>query len=246
MNLPRNLLASISVLVFSVVGHTMGPEEFRLRGFAEHQKENEQFDRARQRGERAYYERLDQWETVRKRNLDQYKKEKKENKMTEESPEALADAAVKQAYEEQRLQSYRDYQAQQKAEVVDREKKNLPSEAEELGIDKQRPRYDYKKRALYGGEPKYRRESMGTSFGGRDSSGGTSFGDGNYDSGTVDFPPPPDDFGDGGYVPPPVVDEFGDAPPPPPYDETYGNGEYENFPPPPPPPPPFDESGGDF
>lgn len=244
MNLPRNLLAFISVSVISVVGYATGSEELRLRGFAEHQKEIQQFDRARQGGHRSHYQKLNQWEIARKQNLDQYKKEKKENKMTEDSPEAMADAAVKQAYEEQRQKSFETHQAQQEKEVVDRRKKNLPSEEEEFGLDKQRPRYDYKKRTLYGGEPKYRRESMGTSFGGgRDSSGGTSFGDG-YSGGSVDFPPPPEDFGDGGYVPPPVVDEFGESPPP--YDETYGNGEYENFPPPPPPPPPFEDGDGDF
>jgi hypothetical protein len=93
-----------------------------------------------------------------------------------------------------------------------------------LGLDTERPRYDYRKRAMFGAKQK-----LGSSASsGPSGSGSTpSFG------GRGSLPPPPtfDDISgaDNGYVPAPNMDDFGDIPPPPP-----------------PPPPMYDGGTPDF
>lgn len=229
-------------------------EKERLSGFAEHQKNQKQFDKARQQGERGYLEEEEQWENQKNRNLEAYKKEKKAEIMNEDSPEAKADAAEKRQYEQKQEKERRDYVAEKAhQETLSRETAGLPSEAQELGLEELRPRYDYKKRALYGAQPKYGRSSGSSGFAG--SSGSSpSFGGGSSSS----FPPPPtfDDFPEGGgYVPAPnMPEDYGDVPPPPPpppppFGDDYGGGAFggSDFPPPPPPPPPpFGDEGADF
>lgn len=221
----------------------MGAEEIRLRGFAEHQTDNSQFEKARQQGERAFYEEADQWQNQRERNLELYKREKKASVMSDDGIEARADAAEKKAqaadYQKSRI-AYVEKKAQE--EVLSREDKHLPTESQELGLDMERPRYDYRRRAAFGAKPKF----------GSNSSGGSSSSGGSFGGGTG-FPPPPtfDDFGGGGYVPAPnLPEDFGDVPPPPPPppppgfgDDTFGGGYGNDFAPPPPPPPPFGDDG---
>lgn len=224
-------------------------EETRLRGFAEQRKNATQFEEARQRGERAYLEEEEQWENQKNRDLDEYKKSKKKIEMNEDGPEAKADAAAKKALAKTYEEDKQAYNAEKsKQEKLARESLNLPSEAQELGLDENRPRYDYRKRASFGAQQKFGK-SASTGGGSSSSSGGSSsYGGGSSSPGN--FPPPPtfDDFGDGGgYVPAPMPEDFGDVPPPPPpppppYDDFGGFGGGVDFPPPPPPPPPF---GGD-
>lgn len=239
MSLSKKLIFLMLLTSISRAGYAAGKEETRLRGFAEHQNENEQFDKARQRGERAFYEELDQWEAQRHRQLDDYKKTKKEKEMTDDGPEFRADAAAKK-------EVAKDYEKTRKAyslekaneEKLSREDKKLPTEAQELGLDSERPRYDYRKRAAFGAKPKF------GSNAGSSSGSSPSFGGGN-------FPPPPtfDDFsgGGGGYVPAPnLPEDFGDVPPPPPPPPPPGFGGDDAFPndfSAPPPPPPFGEEG---
>lgn len=253
MILSRNLqtfyAAFFITLVSASTSWAQTSEVERLSGFAQHQKNYEQFDKAREKGERAFLEEEEQWENQRKRDLQIYKREKKSQFVSEDGPEAKADALAKKQYEifiEKERKAYAERKSKQKE--VRREAENLPSEMQELGLADNRPRYDYRKRSLYGAPSKY-----GKLQGGSGSSGGGSFGGGSGSSGTS-FPPPPtfDDFGDGGYVPAPnMSDDFGDVPPPPPPpppgfgDDSGGFGSGE-FIPPPPPPPSFGEDGGDF
>ncbi|WP_347356603.1 hypothetical protein [Bdellovibrio sp.] len=233
------------LLLLSSTAYGEGVEETRLKGFAQHQNSQDRFEKARQQGERAYLEEEEQWENQKDRALNEYKKTKTAEKMSEEGPEAKADAVAKEkfddAYEQERLKYI---EKKNKQEVVTRGG-NLPTEAQELGLLEDRPRYDYRKRAMYGAKPKYGKSSPGSSSSSGSSS--PSYGGGSS------FPPPPtfDDFGgDGGYVPAPNVDDFGGdippPPPPPPFSDDFGGGfgGDGDFPPPPP-PPPF-EGGTDF
>lgn len=224
-------------------------EKERLSGFAEHHKNQERFEAARLKGERAYLEEEEQWEHQKSRTLESYKKSKKQGIVNDEGPEAKADAVAKRAYEQQYEQDRRTYTEKRSAQdVVVRESQNLPSELQELGLHEERPRYDYRKRAMFGGQPKYGSTASG-------GSGGSSRG-GSISPGGTSFPPPPtfDDFGggDGGYVPAPnMPEDYGDVPPPPPPpmpmgDDFGGFGGEQDFPPPPPPPPPFMDEGGGF
>ncbi|HWU42944.1 MAG TPA: hypothetical protein VN132_05880, partial [Bdellovibrio sp.] len=172
---PQNVLAA-------------GAEEERLRGFAEHQDENKQFDKARQQGERGFLEEAERWENQRERDLEQEKHRKKEAEMTEESPEARADAAEKKqtnlVYEENRKNYLKN---KSKEEELSREDKKLPSEAQELGLNIERPRYEYRKRAQFGGKSPSEKTASASRTGKSSSGGGN-------------FPPPPtfDDFSRGG------------------------------------------------
>lgn len=208
----RPLAAILILSVISTSAHAISAEEERLRGFAEHQKNNVQFDKAREQGEKAYFEEQEQWDLSRNRDLQDYRKTKKNQAMADNGPEAREDELEKKKYQQSYDKARREYiSGKTKDEILERRDKNLPTEAQELGLDQTRPRYDYKKRAYFGGKSKVK--SSGSSFGGS-SNGGSSFG-----GGGTSFPPPPtfDDF-DNGYVPAPNIspDDFGDVPPPPP------------------------------
>ena len=251
MILPRKLIFLLLLSTLAQRSFAAGAEEERLRGFAEHQSEDSQFDKARTQGERAYLEEAEQWENQRQRELDGFKKSKKEKEMTDDGPEFRADAADKKKLADEYDKNRRDYLAQSHKDQVDREQKHLPTEAHELGLDELRPRYDYRKRAIFGAKTK-----VGSVGGGR-------FGGGSSSGSNTGFPPPPtfDDFGgsgsSGGYVPAPnLPEDFGDVPPPPPPpppgfgNDTFGGG-FDNgsgdFTAPPPPPMPFNEEGsGEF
>lgn len=242
-----------SRLILIFVPFFLGPgagaqisEKERLSGFAEHQKNQERFDEARLKGERAYFEEEEQWENQKNRTLEGYKKTKKQAVVHDDGPEAKADAAAKIEYAKKYEEDRRAYaKKRSRQDVVVHEDLNLPTEAQELGLNEERPRYDYRKRAMFGGQPKY-----GKVTGGSSSSAGGGSGRGSISPGGTSFPPPPtfDDFGgaDGGYVPAPSMpDDFGDIPPPPPPPMPMGDdfgGEGMDFPPPP--PPPFNDDGG--
>lgn len=244
MFLSRHLPLIAALCLSSCLGWAQVSEKERLSGFAQHHKNLDRFEEARVKGERAYLEEEEQWENLKNRSLEEYKKNKKQIVMDEDGPEAKADALAKKGYDENREKERRAYEQEKaKQQLIVRENLQLPSEAQELGLDELRPRYEYRKRALYGASPKYGK--MPSSSGGR-----SSFGGGAISPGGSSFPPPPtfDDFGgDGGYVPAPnMPDDYGDVappPPPPPFGDDFGGGD---FPPPPPPPPPFGEEGGDF
>lgn len=223
--------------VFSMSAMAQESEIIRLRGFAEHQKQDKQFDKARRSGEKAFLEEEDQWESARRKAASEYKKQAKRSEMPDDGPEAKAD-------EREKLAQAREYQKLQEAYAKSHkefDRANYPdlvSEATELGLNQERPRYDFQKR-MAGNKPGGSSSS---------SSGGSSsgrFGGGNRNNGSS-FPPPPtsfDDFGDGGYAAP-NPEDYGDVPPPPPppfpSDDFPGGGFNDDGYIPPPPPPPFD------
>lgn len=221
-------------------------EKERLEGFAEHYRNQDRFDEARRKGERAYFEEEAQWDAQKQRQLAEHKKHQKEGEMPEDGPEAKADLKTKKVYADEYEKSRQEYvKNKNHYSVVNREKLHLPTESQELGLNLERPRYEYRKRASYGGQPKFGKMTGGA-FGGGARGGSTS-------SGGSSFPPPPtfDDFGGGGgYVPAPnFPEDFGDVPPPIPppsgFGDDFGGGGGMDFPPPPPPPPsPFGDEGG--
>ncbi|MDG0816379.1 hypothetical protein [Bdellovibrio svalbardensis] len=247
MHLSRKLIFLLLLSTFSREGFAAGAEETRLLGFAEHQNNGKQFDKARAQGERGYLEESEQWENQRQRELADYKKSKKSKEMDDDGPEFKADALAKKQFDVEYQQTRKEFiEKKSQEEKLSRADKKLPTEAQELGLDMERPRYEYRKRAAFGGKPKFGSAAA--------AAGGSSYGGG---SGGSSFPPPPtfDDFsgGGGGYVPAPnLPEDFGDVPPPPPPpppgfgEDTFGGGYGTDFAPPPPPPPPFGEDSGDF
>ncbi|MGZ3769596.1 MAG: hypothetical protein ACXVCP_10620 [Bdellovibrio sp.] len=242
------LFQFILVSLLSSFSWAQTSERTRLSGFEEFKKEEGQFDTARAKGEKAHLEEEEQWINQRNRNLNEYKKEKKQAEISDDGPEAKADAAEKKKYAEVHEKNRKDYVIEKsKEEKISREDLKLPSESQELGLNETRPRYDYKKRVLYGARQKFGKTPAETASSSSPGRPGSVPGSGP----TPNFPPPPtfDDFGDNGYVPAPMPpDDFGDMPPPPPPPppppfggDDFGGG--DSFPPPPPPPPPFD---GDF
>lgn len=254
MNSSRSLLLLIVASFLGSSAFAQSAEVERLQGFAKQQNEGNQFDKARQQGERAYLEEEEQWENQKDRALQEYKKNKSHAGMTEDSPEARADAAAKKEYADVYEKERRSYVALSKKQAeIDRKALKLPSEPQELGLLEERPRYDYRKRAMYGAPLKFGKNASSSSSGsGSGYSGG--FGGGSGSS----FPPPPTFDDGGGYVPAPNnADDFGDIPPPPPPPPVFGDGVNgmddfggsnfggdSDFPPPP--PPPIFEGGSDF
>ena len=139
----------------SSLASAQSAEETRLRGFAKHQKEQTQFEKARVQGERAYLETEDQWESQKSRQLQEYKSSKKQVSMDDDGPEAKADAAAKKAFTDNYEESRRNYlQKKTNNEISDRKQAGLPTESQELGLDQDLPRYDYRKRAMFGAPSK--------------------------------------------------------------------------------------------
>lgn len=246
-------ISFVSLLSLQARAQEQDTEQERLTGFAKHQKDNIQYGKAREQGERAYLEEEEQWENKKERELQEYKKQAKKQVIKDEGPEFKEDAAQKKKLEaeyEKNKEIYAKNRAKRKE--FDRNAAHLPTEAQELGLDQDRPRYDYRKRASFGATPKYGKNASSSS--GR-SSGGSSGSFGGGGGSAPSFPPPPsfDDFNDGGYMPAPTLDNneyMGDIPPPPPPPPPFGgdgggfSGEGGDFPPPP--PPTFGDDGGDF
>lgn len=234
----KNKISLFLIVLTPTLGLAQSKEEVRLDGFAQHQKNNKQFDKARSQGEKAYLEEQEQWELSRQRVLEDYKKKKQSQVMDDEGPEYKADQVTKKAWDANREVEREKYASRRRDEVVDRKAKGFPTEEQELDIAEERPRYDYKKRA-----------SFGASKGGRSSSpsspssgGGAPWTGGGGSS--FPTPPPFDDFGNEGFSPAQnAPDDFGDIPPPPPPPPVFDEG--FDGPGPIPPPPVFDD-GGDF
>jgi hypothetical protein len=208
----------------------------RLDGYQDHNADARRFDRIRESGEIDYNEDLLRWSEEREFLTKKYKNEK--------ALEAKnIGKRIKEQEQHERAISQEDdaHTKSRKNYIVAREKIKADSirkfsEEQELKIFATRPRYDDKKRTLYGAKTNY---AAPKSFGG--SSGGSPVGGMDdsmpsappVDSGNMDyFPPPP--------PPPPPMDDY-NIPPPPPSDE-YGNP-VTDFGMPPPPPPDFNPGG---
>lgn len=236
----KNKISLFLIILTPALSLAQSREEVRLDGFAQHQKNNKQFDKARAQGEKAYLEEQEQWELSRQRTLEDYKKKKQAQVMEDEGPEYQADQVTKKAWDKQREIEREKYASRRHEEVLDRKAKGLPSEEEELDIAEERPRYDYRKRASFGAS-KGSKSSSGSSFPSGGGGGAPWSGGGGSSFPT---PPPFDDFGNDGFSPAQnAPDDFGDIPPPPPPPPVFEDG-FDG--PNPIPPPVFDDGGGDF
>ncbi|OYZ20708.1 MAG: hypothetical protein B7Y39_10495 [Bdellovibrio sp. 28-41-41] len=214
-------------------------EQERLSGYKEYVDENQIFDRERLRSYRAYLESVEKDLFEKSKSLRDFRKtkkiEKQESDEIDNYKEYLSEQLKQDKADNVAMQEYRKNQRKSKA-IQD---KRDFTEEEELGIFVERPRYDYKKRAMYGAKPKYKIATKPGSGAGGD--GASS--------------PSPDFATDSGYIPPPppqlpaempnepFYDEI-PPPPPPPFPADFGNGGGDMgdgyIPPPPPPPPMFD------
>ena len=205
----------------------------RLAGFKDHRQDEKIFDEERERGRVAYDELLEQQATQYKKDLEEYRKNKKkiiEPEETEDYEEHVAERK-KELIEKEAIEE--DYARKTKSVRQQLAKRSI-SDEEELGLKEDRPRIDYKKRMLYGAQSSFKALRKG----GSSSSSGYSaparnnptFPNNDFsDTGFIPPPPPPEPFDPGGgdfTIPPPPPPDFGD-----------------DFPPPPPPPPP---DFGDF
>jgi hypothetical protein len=209
-------------------------EQERLSGYKDYVDENQIFDRERLRSYRAYLESVEKDLFEKSKALRDFRKtkkiEKQESDEVDNYKEYLSEQLKQDKDDNVAIQEYRKNQRKSKA-IQD---KRDFTEEEELGIFVERPRYDYKKRAMYGAKPKYKIATKPSSSG--DSGSSPDFA---TDSGYIPPPPPPlpaemsnESFYD--EIPPP---------PPPPFPADFGNGGEMGdgyIPPPPPPPPMFD------
>lgn len=213
-------------------------DEDRLAGFSEHSASEKIYDQEREKGRRAFLEEEEQWQQERMNAATEYRKIKKLQSPTEEGPEYKTNLEKRAARKEEANKIREEY-VKYKAVIAARHSQRVAvTPEEELNLQKIRPRYELKKRVLYGAAAKKSGSSSSAYFP-PSSSGGSSGG----------FTPPPYDPGNGvnnGFAQPNMPD-FDEMPPPPPpplpggFDEGGFGGD---FPPPPPadfsdfPPPP--------
>lgn len=233
MNLPVRILLSLFIItpaLARVQEHEV--EQARLSGYKEYIEENQAYERERLRSYRAYLESVEKDMFEKNKALHDFKRNKKIEQQESDEPDNYKDYLAEQKKDEKNadiaLQEYKKNQRRSKLMEARRDF----TEEEELGIFVERPRYDYKKRAMYGAKPKYKTAEKSISEG-----GGSA------------FPAVPDFATDSGYIPPPppppMNEPFYDEippPPPMPFPADYGDGDMGDgyIPPPPPPPPMFD------
>lgn len=228
-------------------------EADRRHGYETHLKESKKENKKRMEGLDEYLKEVSDWEKMRQKDLEAYRKNlNKKNDQTEHR---------------QKVQDYKKYQESEKKWILEHEqarkefikKRERTSssvkgekwsffELQELGLDINRPRYDFRKRFNFTPSNKSSQSLGGASRGGDNySSGygtgsapgaGSGSGSGNSNNNYNDFdnfnPPPNYPI----YEPPPFDDTT--APPPFPESEDGGLGSPMN----PPPPPMYD--GVDF
>ncbi len=219
-------------------------QQRRLDGFYEHSEEGKRFDRIRERGETEYNEGLLKWEDERSYVVREYRKDKLRN-MNKVDREAERD---KKEFEKQNQKFEADFNKNRKGYVTAREKikeqsRRKFSEEEELSIYHERPRYEDRKRALYGARTKW--TGSGKPSTGSSGSSGGGMSSPSYDDTSPPPPPPPSpvDTGNMDYFPPPPppppMDDY-NVPPPPPMDD-FGSPMQGDYGAPPPPPPDFNQ-----
>ena len=195
------------------------PEVKRTRGYEDYNRQKKLIEQERDRGLSLHLEKLE----IEKREaavaLEEYRKIKRKEKpleYTEAYQENLAERKKEKKITEEELEEFR---ADKKIEKRQLEQAHL-NKMEELGLPEDRPRFDIKKRALYGATAKFGKSNQ--------LGGGSSGGGGSFDGG-----------GGSNYTPPPA-NSFDEFPPPPSFP---GEDNFDLPPPPPPPPMPFDDGG---
>ncbi|MBC7742209.1 MAG: hypothetical protein H7061_08430 [Bdellovibrionaceae bacterium] len=213
----------------------------RLKSLKSERANKKIYENEREKGLGTFLEEQEKWDLLREKGVAEYRKRKKVESPQEGGPEYKADQLKKKIAEE-KFEKSRRILVNTKQKVFSQNKDLISSlEADELGLDRKRPRYDLRKR----GQNKWVKNGAS----GRPSSGNSSSGPGYSPPPPApvfdDFPPPPiSDFQNA----PPMIDGFEEIPPPPPPPvyESFGNQPggfdpgFSEFPPPPPPPPDFD------
>ncbi len=210
---------------------TEHPEVVRVRGFSEYKKQKTLEGKDRQKGQELHFEKIENEKREYYLALEEYRKQKRKEKPLEETPSYLEKIQVRK---EERLRSQselEEFKLSKKQERKQLEQARL-NKLEELGLPEQRPRFDIRKRTLFGAT---------SSFGKLKNTGSNSTSS-PVDSGTNFYSPPPASFDE--FPPPPSFpgeDNFDLPPPPPPpmpFDEgtSFNNMPFDEFPPPPPPP----------
>lgn len=212
-------------------------EQERLSGYKDHVLESQIYDRERLRAYHAYLESVEKDLFEKQKALREFKLAlKKQGKSDDESINFKVFLEEKNAEMKEYWEAELEYKKNKKKSSIIENRRDF-TEEEELGIYAERPRYDYKKRALYGAKPKYKIATKGGSSNNGANSSPDFAPDFATDSGFIPPPPPlPTDMPNE-----PFYDEI--PPPPPPIPSDFGNGgDFGDgyIPPPPPPPPMFD------
>lgn len=220
----------------SLVDENVSNEVKRLRGFAEHNNAIKKLDKERDDGFTEHLLQNEKMELVRERAKSQHFKNQKQAASEENSDDYYEDLDLKQRLEDQRLKGLKERSDRLaiSAKIIKQERARV-SEEEELGLNTNRPRFETRKRALFGAPLKLGGKTL-TSPG--SSGSGSNFGSGtsNQNNSRFESSPPPIDYSQpsNDYFPPPPpppsFDGFDDFPPPPPPIE----GNFDDFPPPPP------------
>lgn len=192
----------------------------RMQDFLEHHQRQEKIDSIREKGLSEYLDEVNDWELQRLKALKNYKPITTGDDFETTRKSYLEFKAQKREeqmeMEEARRKYVKTQRAQTSLEISDLD------EMVELGLLEDRPRYNYKKRVLYGAKSKYK---MGSGAG---STATNTLPDHNTEQFNNFVPPPA----------PPEMD-FPEPPPPP----SFEDGDFP-APPPPPPPPSFDDADG--
>ncbi len=202
----------------------------RLKSLQTEKKNNKIFDDEREKTLGLFLEEQENWDLQLERGLIEYRKQKKSLSPIENGPEHRLDQKEKKV-EIEKAEESREVQVSTRNKILSENPGVvLQLENEELGLTKERPRYDLRKR----GKNKWVKNGVGSNTGPKASSAS------DYDN---SFPPPPP----ADYVsPPPPMENYEDIPLPPPPNYDYGAGfnnanpyeaGYGDIPPPPPPPP---------
>lgn len=215
------------------------PEVKRTRGFDEYKRQKKLLEQERDRGLSLHLEKVEIEKREYAKALEEYRKEKRNEKPLEYTEAYQENLQERKRDKKEAERDLEEFRADKRVEKRQLEQAHL-NPMEELGLPEDRPRFDVKKRALYGATSKFGRAN-GLSGG---SSGGGGGGMDGSDGGTNYTPPPANTFDE--FPPPPSFpgeDNFDLPPPPPPppmpFDDGQGMGNaapFDDFPPPPPPP----------
>ncbi|MCX7979291.1 MAG: hypothetical protein N2578_09845, partial [Bdellovibrionaceae bacterium] len=128
----------------------------RLKAFREHQRFNAQFAQQRLAGRVAHDEMNEQWERQMEMARQDYIRQKKKAEMTEDGPEARADKVEKLA--QQRAYEKIELEYLRQKRLTSQKNRRLVglTEDEELGLLVNRPRFDRRRRVLYGATPRWK------------------------------------------------------------------------------------------
>lgn len=190
----------------------------RKKGYFQHHLNNKKLDVDREQGMGAYNEEIQKWNDKQFEALLEYRKQKKRDKPAAENTVEYRAFIKDKMLNDEDYEKFRQKYVKQRRLIQAQSVDDL-SDEEELQIYSKRPRYENKKRVLYGAKSKF---GVGTM---PKSGGNDSFNDGYAPAPpSNDFAPPPMDQSFSGDFPPPP------PPPMPPMDDFGGD-----FPPPPPP-----------